>query len=133
MRSSMIAAIAAVTVTWSASARAQAPAATTSDSLLGCGARMATAAGFRAIPRNQAGRIGMMRPRDTGGPTYPLDGMRLLVTPPDPRGMVHLQVSTTTFVISRQTGVNQDEIPVAPTLKALADSIRVTCQPVHRP
>ncbi len=108
---------------------AQAPAAATAarDSLLSCAARMAGAAGFRPVTGAPPDRLGMMRTRESPGPMF-LDGLRVIVAAHDSAGMAVPEVRVTTLVVSRTTGLSQQEVAPPPALAALADSIRLGCR-----
>lgn len=117
---------------WPVIGTAQAPAAPSGsvprDSLLSCAVGLATSAGFRVTPGGRPNRIGLARPRDTGGATYPVDALRLMLAPPDSTGTVRLTIDIKVFVVSRTTGLNQAEMDPAPALTALADSMRLRCR-----
>jgi hypothetical protein len=97
------------------------------DSVLLCAVRRAEAAGFHLLPNQRPGRRGLMRSIQTPGPRQPLDGMRLTVAPDDSAGTLRLDVSVTTFLVSR-TGLSSDEVAPRPSLLALADSVRADCR-----
>lgn len=96
----------------------------TSDSLLSCASRMATRAGFQAVPGARPGRLGLMRARTVDGKSL-VDGLRVSVALPDAPHSTPLDVSVTTFEV---TGLSNKAVPPPKSLTALADSIRLGCR-----
>ena len=115
---------------WPSRGVAQAPPAATAtrDSLFSCAARMAGAAGFRPVTRSRPDRLGMMRTRESPGPTSLLDALRVTEATRDSAGMAIPEVRVTTFVVSPTTGLSQAEVTPPPAMLALADSIRLGCR-----
>jgi hypothetical protein len=103
------------------------PDAAARDSVLQCAVRRAETAGFHLLPNQRPGRLGLMRSIQTPGPRQPVDGMRLAVAPGDSAGTLRLEVSVTTFLVTR-SGFSSAEVAPRPSLVALADSLRVTCR-----
>jgi hypothetical protein len=111
--------------------RAQSPAgltAATRDSLLDCASRLAGTAGFSAAPGASAGRLGLMRSRTTPAGTL-LDGLRVSLASKDSASTGSLDVRVTTFLTSRTDPFSHQEMAPPRALAALADSIRLLCQP----
>ena len=107
-------------------AQSRVPDPSSRDSVLGCATREATAAGFRVVAGQPSGRVALMRPHVTPGPSYPLDGLGLTVTT-DSTGSLRLAVRVSTFMVSR-SGLSLEEVVPRPSLLALADSLKVHCR-----
>lgn len=89
---------------------------------------LASAAGFRPIPRQQPGRVGLMRTNENPGSRFLLDGMRIAVGAPDSTGTRTAETRVTTWMVSRSTGLSESEVAPRPSLLALADSLRARCR-----
>ena len=98
------------------------------DSILSCAVRLASAAGFRPIPRQLPGRVGLMRTNESPGGSSLLDGLRIVAGAPDSTGARAAEVRVSSWLVSRSTGLSQSEVPPRPSLLALADSLRARCR-----
>lgn len=101
---------------------------TTRDSLFACASRMAESAGFRAAPGANADRVGLMRSRTSPGGTL-VDGLRISMVSARSAAPGSLDVRVTTFLSSRTDPFSHQEMSPPRALTALADSIRMVCQP----
>ena len=129
-RSRLIACAAALML-WATPGTSQSPAGMTvaaRDSLLDCASHVAANAGFTAAPGATAGRLGLMRTHTTPAGTV-VDGMRVAVASKDSTGAPPLDVRVTTFLSSRTDPFSRQEMSAPRALTALADTIRMTCQP----
>jgi hypothetical protein len=104
------------------------PDSTVRDSLLNCAVRQAAAAGFKPIPRQAPGRVGMMRSNESPGRSFLLDGLRLAVGAPDATGSRAVEVRVSSWLVSRSTGLSESDAAPRPSLLALADSLRARCR-----
>ena len=121
----------AVLLLWSVPGLAQAPASMSSasrDSLLSCASRMAGSSGFIAAPGAASSRLGLMRTRTTPAGTL-VDGMRVAVASKESKSVTPLEMRVSTFRPSRINPFSHEEMASPPALVALADSIRLACQP----
>lgn len=98
------------------------------DSILSCAVRHASAAGFRPIPRQQPGRVGLMRTNESPSRSFLLDGLRIAVGAPDSAGTRTVEARVTTWMVSRRTGLSESEVAPRPFLLALVDSLRTRCR-----
>jgi len=98
------------------------------DSILSCAVRHASAAGFHPIPRQQPGRVGLMRTNESPGRSFLLDGLRIAVSAPDSTGTRTAEVRVSSWMVSRSTGLSESEVAPRPSLLALADSLRARCR-----
>lgn len=121
----------AVLLIWSVPGMAQTPTSMSPvarDSLLQCASRLAGSAGFVAAPGATSGRLGLMRTRTTPAGTL-VDGMRVAVASKESQSATPLEVRVSTFLSLRADPFSHQEMSPPKPLMALADSIRMTCQP----
>jgi len=98
------------------------------DSILSCAVRQASAAGFTRIPRQQPGRVVLMRTNESPGRSFLVDGLRIAVGAPDSTGARAAEVRASSWMVSRGTGLSESDVAPRPSLLALVDSLRTRCR-----
>lgn len=120
--------VAAALVLGAGRALAQSPGAAPplADSLLACADRAAREAGFAPAGPARPGRLLLMRPQESPGSSHLLDALRVSVS--DSTGQPRLEVRVGSFLVSRSTGLTQQEVAPRPSLQAFADSLKARCR-----